>query len=344
MKKNLILMCFLGMAVYLTGCEKSYKPSTEWTKTRNISFKEFFSDNIKMYDGLVMEFGEKVTGNLSFNVLARVLSNSERNNNTWTVQIRSGKVDSGGVTLNEEQKKAIDVLNKKIRSAGSQFQVDCEKYIVTQTGILIFPSLDLEAEEPAKVIIKNKITIDERMRRTVLQFACGLKDKEIDAIVPSSASANGTQIQQPAQEQAQQNTQQQDLSNQPNAAEQVRSPSNSNADTQPDATSNASNDWVHVNSRRGNYGNINHAYVLPSSFNNNKIQVKEVIEGGQRNGSHYTYWMEASCSDGMIRMSSNVQQFGANNRFIGENPPSSPGWYKATGQKDPAVWNYICRR
>lgn len=128
-----------------------------------------------------------------------------------------------------------------------------------------------------------------------------------------------------------------------NPTQQPSVPNNA-APNQVVSASGSPNGWVHVNSRQGNYGNINHAYVLASSLNNNKIQVKEVIEGGQRNGSHYTYWMEASCSDGMIRMASNVQQFGANNRFIGENPPSSPGWYRATGQKDPAVWNYICRR
>lgn len=101
-------------------------------------------------------------------------------------------------------------------------------------------------------------------------------------------------------------------------------------------------DWVHINSRKGSYGNINHAYVSPSSLNNNKVKVMEQIEGGYRHGSHYKYWMEADCSDGTIRMVSNVQQFDAYNNFIGENPPSNPGWYPATGQKDPAVWRYIC--
>lgn len=169
-------------------------------------------------------------------------------------------------------------------------------------------------------------------KATLLKFACNIESKE----KPTQPH--------PVQNQAISDTQQQDQLNQTNAAEQVQASSDSRTEVQQDAVSNTSDGWIHVNTRQGNYGNTNHAYVLPSSLSNNRIQVKEMIEGGQRNGSHYIYWMEVSCSNGMIRMASNVQQFDANNNFKGEKPPSSLGWYKATGQKDPAVWNYICRQ
>ena len=108
-------------------------------------------------------------------------------------------------------------------------------------------------------------------------------------------------------------------------------------------TTASAGDWIHVNTRQGNYGNINHAYVSPSSLDsNNSIKVMEVIEGGLRHGNYYQYRMQVDCSDGTVRMVSNVQQFDANQNFLGENVPSNPGWYTATGQKDPSVWNYVC--
>ncbi len=59
------------------------------------------------------------------------------------------------------------------------------------------------------------------------------------------------------------------------------------ASSVPAYTSNSSNNWIHVNTRNGYYGNVNHAYVLPSSLgSDNSIKVKEVIENGPRDG-HY---------------------------------------------------------
>lgn len=105
-------------------------------------------------------------------------------------------------------------------------------------------------------------------------------------------------------------------------------------------------DWVHINTRQGNYGNTNYAYVSPSSLDkaNNSIEVQEIIEGGARNGQSARYRMEADCSTGMVRTVSNIRWFDTNNNLAGENPPSNPNWHKATGQKDPAVWNYLCRQ
>lgn len=103
-------------------------------------------------------------------------------------------------------------------------------------------------------------------------------------------------------------------------------------------------DWVHVNSRNGYYGNINHAYVSPSSVDGNgTVKVMEVIENGPRHGNYVQYRMQADCSDGTVRVVTNIQWFNAEQNFLDEKTPSNIGWHNADGEKDAAVWNYICK-
>lgn len=102
--------------------------------------------------------------------------------------------------------------------------------------------------------------------------------------------------------------------------------------------------WEHVNSRHGYYGNTNHTYVSPRSMDNNgNIKVMEVIENGPRHGNYAMYMMRADCSDGTVIVTSNIEWFDAEQNFLEERTPSKTGWRKATGEKDVAVWNYVCR-
>ena len=108
--------------------------------------------------------------------------------------------------------------------------------------------------------------------------------------------------------------------------------------------SSPSSNWIHVNTRNGYYGNVNHAYVLPSSLSSdNSIKVKEVIENGPRDGHYAQYTMQVDCSDHTVRVISNIEWFNSSGYFLEERTPSKSGWHPATGQKDPAIWNYVCR-
>lgn len=108
-------------------------------------------------------------------------------------------------------------------------------------------------------------------------------------------------------------------------------------------TTASAGDWIHVNTRQGNYGNINHSYVSPSSQNGNTIKVMEVIENGPRHGNYAQYIMQIDCSDGTVLVASDIDWYDANQNFLESRSPSNPGWHSTANQKDVAVWNYMCR-
>lgn len=108
------------------------------------------------------------------------------------------------------------------------------------------------------------------------------------------------------------------------------------------ATATAGN-WVHVNSRSGHYGNVDHTYVSPNSRDGNSIKVMEVIENGPRHGNYAQYMMEIDCSDGTVTVASDIEWYDANQNFLESRYPSNPNWHSAANAKDIAVWNYICR-
>ncbi|MBR7070438.1 MAG: hypothetical protein IKI30_08365 [Oxalobacter sp.] len=327
MKKTLLASAIIFGVISVMGCNR-YTPPTTWTKiefndsnstlwgSQDIYMKYIPNDKVK---GILVSVGIKPKSN--------VIETEIKPFESYIVKCENREIYNTDGNLLETEKRFNRQIEEKQKEIEKFINEECNGKREECHKVVSFYGENLSSYEESIKEIINTYKKHINYENSILKFACNIEPNKISDIPQQSAqnktSSNAQQQNQP-----------------PNAAEQIQAPTNSNAQS----ASGTSNDWVHVNSRQGNYGNTNHAYVLPSTLSNNKIQVKEVIEGGQRNGNHYTYWMEANCSDGMIRMASNVQHFDANNNFKGENPPSSPGWYKATGQKDPAVWHYICQR